>query len=686
MYLEELSIPIAKLQGVGPALGKDLNRLGIFTVADLLLHLPRGYEDRSKLIPLISILSQGGKGFVNTIAFVEAHEYFWFGSQKTLKILIRDSTASAELVCYGRNFLANKYPPGIQVRVAGTFTYQYKRIQSSSFDLDNPTHPSEEFSSILPIYPLSGRLTQRILRKILRQGYAKYGINLKDELSESLRTTYTLLPISSALRAIHFPRSMDEPEQGRKSLAFRELFSFQIEVIRRGMERKVAVRPARKLPSSLRDEAFRRLPFSLTEDQYQALAEIDRDIEGSSPMARLLQGDVGSGKTLVALLAALRFTEAGIQSAFMAPTELLARQHADNAARFLEPLGIRLAFYSGKVPLKLRKPLLLALSRGEVDIVIGTHALFSEEVRFANLGFVVIDEQHRFGVDQRKKLADKGLHPDILLMSATPIPRTLALSVFGDLDVSELKSLPPGRKPVETHLARMGNEEKVYAWVERELQKGHQAYFVYPLIEGDGDLKDAETMYQRLQSSIFPKYRVGLIHGRLSEEEQRSTMEAFVKNQFQVLVATSIVEVGVDVPNATCMVIEHAERFGLAALHQLRGRVGRGSAQSYAFLVYDPHLTELAKERLKVLKETTDGFRIAEEDLRLRGPGDMVGVRQSGLLDFSIAQLPQDMDLMVEARKEALRILAEDPGLVQPEHAGLRFIQELRFKNSVVVP
>ncbi len=682
MYLEELSIPIAKLQGVGPSLGKDLNRLGIHTIIDLFLHLPRRYEDRTKLIPIISILSKGGKGFVNTLAFVEAHEYFWFGSQKTLKILIRDATASAELVCYGRNFLANKYPPGVQVRVAGTFTYQYKRIQSSSFDLDNPTHPSEDFSSILPIYPLSGKLSQRLLRKILRQGYAKYGINLKDELSESCRATYALLPISEALRAIHFPKSMEEPDLGRRSLAFRELFSFQIEVIRRGMERKVAIRPPRQLPLTLRQRAIHSLPFPLTEDQYRSLAEIDRDIEGSSPMARLLQGDVGSGKTLVAFLAALRFTEGRIQTAFMAPTELLARQHADNAAKLLEPLGVRLAFYSGKIPLKLRKPLLQALSKGEVDIVIGTHALFSEEVRFANLGFVVIDEQHRFGVDQRKKLADKGIHPDILLMSATPIPRTLALSVFGDLDVSELKSLPPGRRPVETHLARIGNEEKVYSWVEGELQKGHQAYFVYPLIEGDGDLKDAETMYERLQKSIFPRYRVGLIHARLSEEEQRSIMEDFVKNRIQVLVATSIVEVGVDVPNATCMVIEHAERFGLAALHQLRGRVGRGSAQSYAFLVYDPNLTDLAKERLKVLKETTDGFRIAEQDLRLRGPGDMVGVRQSGLLDFSIAQLPEDMELMMEARKEALRLLEEDPGLLRPEHAGLRFILELRFKNA----
>ncbi len=682
MYLGEVSIPVGKLQGIGPSLCSDLNRLGIRTVQDLLLHLPRGYEDRSHQTPLHTVLQQGGRGFVNTVAFIEGHEYFGFGFQKTLKILIRDSTAAAELVCYGRNFLGTKFPPGMQVRVAGIFTYQYRRLQSSSFDIEDAKSASEDFSTLLPIYPLSGRLSQKVMRKILRQAYTRYGAHVQDELPDSLRNTYALLPVHEALRAIHFPKNTEESETALKSLAFRELFSFQLEVVRRSLERKVSVRSPRNLPLTLRDRAIHQLPFSLTPDQVRSLKEIDKDIEGTSPMARLLQGDVGAGKTLVAFLSALRFAEAGFQTALMAPTELLARQHADNAARLLEPLGVRLAFYSGKLSAKLRKPLLRALEEGEVDIVIGTHALFSEDVRFHRLGFVVIDEQHRFGVSQRQRLSEKGEYPDLLVMSATPIPRTLALSVFGDLEVSELKTLPPGRKPIQTHLSRIGNEEKVYSWVEHELAQGHQAYFVYPLIEGDGDLKDAESMFQQLKTSIFSRYQVGLIHARLPEEDQRSIMEAFVQNKINVLVATSIVEVGVDVPNATCMVIEHAERFGLSALHQLRGRIGRGKAQGYAFLVYDPNLTDLAKERLKVLKETTDGFRIAEEDLRLRGPGDMIGVRQSGMLDFSIAQLPRDLNLMVHARKEAFHLLETDPGLLLPKHEGLRVLMGLKEKEA----
>jgi ATP-dependent DNA helicase RecG len=398
------------------------------------------------------------------------------------------------------------------------------------------------------------------------------------------------------------------------------------------------------------------------------------DIEADHPMARLLQGDVGSGKTLVAFLTALLFTEAGRQTAIMAPTEVLARQHADNAARFLEPLGVRLAFFSGALSGKARRPALSALKAGDIDIVIGTHALFSDDVEFRDLGFVVIDEQHRFGVVQRNRLFAKGLHPDILVMSATPIPQTLALSAFGDMDVSVIKTMPEGRKPIETHLALEGKEQKVYDFVRGQLAAGKQAYFVYPLIEETEtrDLKDAQSMYQKLKDEIYPGVKVGLIHSRLNEEEKRNIMAGFSAGEIRVLAATSVVEVGVDVPNATCMVIEHAERFGLAALHQLRGRVGRSSAQSYAFLVYAPDYTELAKKRLTVIKETTDGFRIAEEDLLLRGPGDLTGIRQAGLLDFMAASLPADTQLMLAARKAANAVLEKDPGLLAPEYAGLR--------------
>ncbi len=671
MHLGELTIPIQKLKGVGPAVQRDLAGLGISTAADLLLHLPRDYEDRSEKRPLVGASPEGN---VNTVAFVEGHEYFGPpGPKRTLKILVRDETAKAELVCFGRNFLAQAYPPGMKVRLAGFFQRRFGRLQSSSFDIEEYGDDEGRFSSVLPIYPLSGRLSQKTLRKLVRQTYEKFAVHLEDGLPAPLASRLGLLPLREALGAVHFPEKPADAEAGRRSLAFRELFSLQLSIARRAWDRRTAVRPARSYGTGLRDRLIRGLPFELTPDQRTCVDEIAADVSRDHPMARLLQGDVGSGKTLVAFLSSLPFAEAGRQTALMAPTELLARQHADNAARLLAPLGIRLAYYSGSVPSRARRPLLDALAAGEIDLIVGTHALFSDDVEYRDLGLVVIDEQHRFGVSQRNRLTAKGLHPDVLVMSATPIPRTLALSAFGDLDVSTLRTMPPGRKPVVTHLAAEGKERKVYDWVRKELEAGRQAYFVYPLIEGTEkrDLKDAETMYGRLKAEIFPDFPVGLIHSRIPEEEKRKVMEDFSRGAIKVLAATSVVEVGVDVPNATCMVVEHAERFGLSALHQLRGRVGRGPDQAYAFLIFEPGLTEIGKKRLLVMKNTTDGFRIAEEDLLLRGPGEMLGVRQSGLLDFRTARLPGDEDLMLEARKEAYAIIERDPGLIAPEHAGL---------------
>jgi ATP-dependent DNA helicase RecG len=400
-------------------------------------------------------------------------------------------------------------------------------------------------------------------------------------------------------------------------------------------------------------------------------------------MARLLQGDVGSGKTLVSFLAALRAVDNGGQAALLAPTELLARQHAENAARFLEPLGLRIAFLTGNIKAAGRKDLLQHLAAGEIDIAVGTHALFSKDVSYKNLQLVIIDEQHRFGVTQRALIMAKGANgrnPHLLMMSATPIPRTLAMTVFGDMDVSVITDMPPGRKPVITHLARESSEDRVYDFVRGKLEAGSQAYFVYPLIEIDDEtnqkdtlfkdavLKDAVSMAQRLANKVFPGFAVALIHSKLDEEEKRQTMERFRKGEIKVLVATSVVEVGVDVPNANCMVIEHAERFGLSALHQLRGRVGRGKDQAYCFLVYSDELTEDGKARLKVMLENTDGFVIAEEDLKLRGPGQIAGTEQSGYLNLGIANPIRDIDALTKARGDAFFILENDPGLVLNGH------------------
>jgi ATP-dependent DNA helicase RecG len=440
----------------------------------------------------------------------------------------------------------------------------------------------------------------------------------------------------------------------------------------------------------LQQRLIERLPFALTAGQTGAIAEINRDMDSPWPMARLLQGDVGSGKTLVSFLAALKAVEAGGQAAIMAPTELLARQHAENAARLLEPIGIRLSFLTGNIKAAGRKELLKQLAAGEIDIALGTHALFSQDVVYRDLRLVVVDEQHRFGVIQRSLIMAKGDHPGLLMMSATPIPRTLALTVFGDLDVSTIQDLPPGRKPIKTHLAKEANEDKVYDFVRKQLAAGRQAYFVYPLIEASdagrmADLKDAESMAERLAREVFPQYKTALVHSRLDEEEKRQTMDAFRRGEIRLLVATSVVEVGVDVPNATCMVIEHAERFGLSALHQLRGRVGRGDQQSYCFLVYsdqevpqkfagvDPETLseeDRTKEgkRLLVMLENNDGFIIAEKDLTFRGPGQIAGIEQSGYLSLGIANPIRDAAELERARTDAFAILEADPGLLQPEH------------------
>jgi ATP-dependent DNA helicase RecG len=512
--------------------------------------------------------------------------------------------------------------------------------------------------------------------------------------------------------------------KARKTLIYEELFYLEILVGKRALERRsitVTPRTARAASpalSPLQERLLERLPFSLTAGQLAAAADINRDMASGIPMARLLQGDVGSGKTLVSFLAALRAVEkpepdgntardsntapdsAAIrgQAAIMAPTELLARQHAENAAALLEPLGIRPAFLTGNIKTGGRAALLRALADGEVDIVVGTHALFSRDVAYRNLRLVVVDEQHRFGVTQRNAIMVKGDHPDLLMMSATPIPRTLALTVFGDLDVSVIGDLPPGRKPVKTHLAKQSNEEKVYDFVAGELAAGRQAYFVYPLIGDDEDdyrgddshtgLKAAVSMAERLAKKVFPKYPVALVHSRLDEEEKRRTMEAFRRGEVKVLVATSVVEVGVDVPNANCMVIEHAERFGLSALHQLRGRVGRGTDQAYCFLIYsesEEGLTDDGKTRLRVMLENNDGFVIAEEDLKLRGPGQIAGTAQSGYLSLGIADPVRDAELLARARTEAFALLETDPELKTSENRRIAEVLERASPFSQLV-
>ncbi|MFW5694934.1 MAG: ATP-dependent DNA helicase RecG [Alkalispirochaeta sp.] len=682
MLFHELTDTPDHLRGVGPKRAAKFARLGLHTVADLLALVPRHYEDRSRTVTLVEAV-EFGEGVVH--ATVIEHEYFLRGRRRTLKLIIQDDTSTAALVCFGRNFLARTFPVGSEISVYGQFALKYGEIQASSFDAEPRGSDSTGTTPpILPVYPLTEGVTQTHLRDAIADALQKYVDDLEDELPNRIRRAEQLYSAREALRAIHFPPTLAEPEQAYRRLVWGELFTFQLRLAQDAQRRRRRSRRARPEPvRSAVEPVMRALPFELTPDQSRVLSEILSDMEQPWPMSRLLQGDVGSGKTLVALLAALSAVERAQQVALMVPTELLARQHARTVGSLLAETDVRPALVLGSMPATARREVAAALRDGELDLVIGTHALFSQGFTYANLGLVIIDEQHRFGVGQREQLQNRGHTPDVLMMSATPIPRSLALTAFGDSDVSTIHHLPPGRKPVKTHLARMGNEDRVYQFVRKELDAGRQAYLVYPAIEegGPGGFRSAERMYRRLQEVLAP-YQVGLAHSRIDDETRAETMAAFARGEIHALVATSVVEVGVDVPNATCMVIEHAEAFGLAALHQLRGRVGRGAAQSYCILVYQDPLTSDAQERLRVMYESSDGFFIAEEDLRIRGPGELQGSRQSGFLEFRFADIRRHMAEMISARSHVAQILQEDPDLQQEEHHRLkRAVSALRAET-----
>lgn len=727
MKLKELSASVSQVSGVGAATAKLFAKLDIFTVADLLQLWPRSYDDRT----VTRTLSQWQQGKVHTVAQVYSHEWFGFGRMRTLKIRLGDGTAQASLVCFNRPFLEKSLPVGSIVALTAQFTLRYGELQSSAFDVnclskdgslgewqDKPMSDAK----VYPVYPLTAGLTQNTVRKVIDRALKEYCRGIEDEVPPECIEKRSLMPKMQAVYAVHKPETLEMALEGRRTLIYEELYHFQKAILSRSIERRKTVADAlafhagieeaknhwasgtekntdtdsaslqgasfESALSPLQRQLLERIPFELTDDQKSVILQMNRDIDlaeecaGLSDrpdapkfnMARLLQGDVGSGKTLVAFFVALRVVDYGGQCAMLAPTEILAKQHAENAAKMLEPLGVRVAFLTGNLNAAGRKPLLSALKAGEIDLIIGTHALFSQSVLYKNLRFAIIDEQHRFGVVQRNAILAKGTNsvdakglPNFLLMSATPIPQTLALTVFGDLDVSTIKSMPKGRKPIQTHLTQEGHESNVYEAVRNELKAGRQAYFVYPLIEmgetpEDGQknaLKSAEEMCDYLQNQVYPEFSIELIHSKVEEEEQTRILRQFREGKIDILVATSVVEVGVDVPNATCMVIECAQQFGLAALHQLRGRVGRGELQSQCFLIYGTQLTELGKSRLRVLHQSTDGFFIAEEDLRLRGPGDVNGIQQSGYFTLGIADPVRDKEILEQTRADVISQFAQ---------------------------
>ena len=698
MKLKDIETPISTISGIGPSLQSAFSKLNIFNISDLLSTYPRDYEDRTQTIP-IKDFAKVSK--VHCFAKVLDHQWFGFGKMKTLKIIIFDGETRGTLVCYNRPFMEKSLPIGSIISVTAPFSYKYGEIQTSIFDaqiisksgeLQDFVGKLDPTSKILSLYRLTSGLSQNQYRKTISQALKMYGNGISNELPENVIQRQDLLSKQKAIHVIHCPENLDELDKAIKTIKFEELFFFQEAILKRVAERKKISKASTDFTdlSPRQVELVKSLPFELTDDQKKIIATINAEIDSSCKdaikfhenqdefsenakpftLSRLIQGDVGSGKTLVAFFAALRIIDWGGQCVILSPTELLARQHAENASKLLSPLGINPSFLTGNIKAKGRNQLLNSIKNGETQLIIGTHALFSKNVQYKNLQLAIVDEQHRFGVIQRNFIKEKCAIPNILMMSATPIPQTLALTVFGDLDISTIKTMPKGRLPIKTHLTKPGNESHVYETVRKELQNGNQAYFVYPMIENLSDdeenpnysnpskkIKNAVEMFEHLSKNVYPEFKCGLIHSKVDEDEQNKILKDFKDGKINIIVATTVVEVGVDVPNATCMVIEQAERFGLAALHQLRGRVGRGAKQSYCFLIYGANLTEIGKQRLKAMYENTDGFELAELDLKLRGPGEVAGIQQSGYLSLGLSDPVQDKELLEIARSEVLATL-----------------------------
>jgi ATP-dependent DNA helicase RecG len=664
---EVLATPVQFLKGVGPRRAADLEHAGLATLEDLLYRFPIRYEDRSRLQPIKSlrpgqVVSVAGRVLACGLRTTRRPGF------KIFEVAVDDGSGTLRAVWFNQPFLRDVFVRGQHVILYGMVEMR----GSATLQLTNPQYEvidEEEGGEtvhtgrIVPVYERTGTITPKMQRRLVFDALQKLPADLPDHLPESIRARLTLPSRYAALLATHFPpedaaidalNRFATPAQQR--LIFEEAFLFQLGVLARrqaaAAEQKTA--PVR-VDDRIRESARSVLPFRLTNGQKQALKEIVDDMQRAFPMNRLLQGDVGAGKTIVALLAALVAMENGLQVAFMAPTEILAEQHYTNIARLLQSSRFRVALLTGSTASAARRAQLAEIASGSIHLVVGTHALVQGDVAFSALGLAVIDEQHRFGVLQRATLREKGLHPDVLVMTATPIPRTLALTVYGDLDVSTIRELPAGRLPIKTTARPESRREDVYAFVREQVDAGRQVYVIYPLVEESAkvDLKAATEMADHLATEIFPQYRVGLLHGRLKADAKERVMGAFARGELQILVSTTVVEVGVDVPNATVMLVEHAERFGLSQLHQLRGRVGRDRHQSYCFLLYQSPLSDEARERLTAMTETTDGFQIAERDLKLRGPGDFFGTRQAGMPTFRMIDLVRDRELLDVAQREA---------------------------------
>ncbi len=680
-----LSTNIRYLKGIGPNKAKLFNKAGVDVIEDLFYKFPRRYENRSNLVT-ISQLEEGKPQTIKASVLKASERKSWKRRRFSIQqATVTDDTGKLTCVWFNQYYLKNYFKPGQTFIFYGKVDRYSGRLQMSSpeFELisEDDDEEYQEKDTLVPIYTLPDGLTQRYFRKVLKRNLDEHLTKVVDVLPYDIRKRENLLNLVKSLQDIHFPSDLSQTKEAYRRLAFEEFFLFQLLVYLRKLKKKQRQGLAHKVDGILSNNFLENLPFELTRAQKRVVEEIKKDMAAALPMSRLLQGDVGSGKTIVAMIASLFAVQTGYQVAFMVPTELLAQQHYQSSLLLLKD-KINTAVLVGSLTKSKKEKLHNEIAQGKIQLIIGTHSLLDEKLKFKNLGLVVVDEQHKFGVAQRALLPKRGSNPDVLIMTATPIPRTLAITLYGDLDISVIDELPPSRKPVGTKFIPADQRKDAYKFIENEAKLGRQVYIIYPIIEESFtlDLRAASKMYDVLRKEVFPQFRIGLIHGQLKAQEQDKIMSKFKTGQIDILVATTVLEVGIDVPNATMMVVEHAERFGLSQLHQLRGRIGRGEHESYCILISHPQTKE-AKLRIKAMVQNSDGFSIAEEDLKIRGPGEFFGSRQHGLSELRIADPLKQIQLLKQARQEAKKLIDIDSNLSLRQNLKLHDKLKQRFSG-----
>lgn len=660
--------PVTMVKGVSALKQTELHAFGIFTVADLLDYFPFRYEDFH--LRRLSDVKDGDKVTVEgRIMSQPVLQRYGRKSRLTCRVLVEEWLITA--TWFNRPYLREQLEQGRDIVLTGK--WDQRRMQLTVSTSEFPDKGTSRIDTLQPVYSVGGKITQAWMRKTIAQALQQFGEAMTEPLPPEMLRRYRLMPRKQAVRAMHVPHDVEEGKQARRRLVYEELLLFQLKLHAfRALTRERSDGVAFMVDNATVRQFTRSLPFELTDGQKQAITDILHDMRQPSCMNRLLQGDVGSGKTVVAATALYAAVRAGYQGALMVPTEILAEQHMRSLTKLFEPHGIEVGLLTGSLTERKRRDVLAALQMGMIDILVGTHALIQEDVHYRKLGLVITDEQHRFGVNQRSILRRKGWNPDVLTMTATPIPRTLAITVFGDLDVSSIRERPAGRKPIKTYWVKHDMLDRVLGFIRREAEAGHQAYVICPLIEESDklDVQNAIDVHVQMQQA-FPDLPVGLLHGRMTPAEKDEAMRSFSAGETKVLVSTTVIEVGVDVPNATLMIVMDAERFGLSQLHQLRGRVGRGGHQSYCVLIADPK-SEVGQERMRIMTETEDGFELSQRDLELRGPGDFFGTKQSGLPEFKLADMSNDYAVLEQARDDAAALIRSETFWTSPDYGGLR--------------